>query len=222
MKQRLACAGILAMVCMFASAQTPAPMSVQQILAHMSANTAGLTTYQVPLTIKVHVHKGLTVPLSLSGTRYFKMPDKEALHMRTVPAIAKPFQDAYADLGTPATWLQTYDITEVTPSIQDAQPVYELRGTYKKPSSHVDHILLDVDAATFDPVQARWFYTNGATIVMNIQEQPVDKYRLPSRETLDVAFPSYKGNAVVTYGTYIVNQDVPDSTFASSPSPSPL
>ena len=217
--KRLAVGSILAMVCIFGSAQTPAPMTVQQILGRMSANTAGLTTYQVPVTINVHVHKGVSVSVALSGTRYFKAPDKEALHMKTVPAIAKPFQDAYASLGTPMTWPQMYTISVVAPSLQDARPVYELRATYKKPSSRVDHILLDVDATTFDPIEARWFYTNGATIVMNIKEQPVQgKYRLPSRETLDVSFPSYKGSGVVTYGTYIINEDVPDSTFTSQPS----
>jgi len=179
----------------------------------MTANTAGLQTYQVPVRIALRLHKVITLPVSLSATRYFKVPDKERLVMRTVPAIAKPFQNAYAALGTPATWPQVYNGVEVPPSISTARAVYELRATYKRPSN-VDHILLDVDATTFDPVQSRWYYTNGATIVMKIEEQSVEgKYRLPLRETLDVTFPSYRGSAVVEYGSYIINQDIPDATF---------
>ncbi len=210
-------AALLIFTCFVCSAQSPpsAPaMSVQQILARMDANTSGLQAYQVPVRIDARIRKVITLPVSMSGTRYFKRPDKEALKMSTVPAIAKPFENAYASLGTPNTWPKTYSITQTRPSVAFARPVYELRGTYKR-SSNVDRIILDVDASTFDPVQARWYYKNGATIVMNIEEQLVDgKYRLPTHETLDVSFPAYRGNADVHYGDYVINQPIPDSVFA--------
>ena len=205
--------------------QTPQPtvttsptLTVQQILTRMTANTAGLTSYQVPVRIDARVHKIITLGVSMSGDRYFKAPDKESMKMKTVPSVAKAFQNAYASLGTAATWLQTYDFTMVAPTLATAPgPIYELRAVYKR-SSRVDHILLDVDANTFDPIEARWYYTNGATIDMNIEEQLVDgKYHLPSRETLDVTFPAYRGSAVVTYGNYVVNGDLSDSLFSSTP-----
>ena len=190
------------------------PMTVRQILSHMIANFSGLRTYQVPVHIDARIRKVISVPVSMSGTRYFKLPDQEALKMKTVPAVAKPFQNAYTSLRTPATWSKTYDITEVTPSLSNGRPLYELQGVPKN-KGHVDHILLDVDATTFDPVQARWFCTNGATIVMKIEEQLVDgKHRLPSLENLDVSFPGYRGSAVVHYGDYVINQNIPDSVFA--------
>jgi hypothetical protein len=74
--------------------------------------------------------------------------------------------------------------------------------------------MLDVDASTFDPVQARWYYKNGATIVMNIEEQVVQgNYRLPARESLNVHFPEYSGDAVVQFGTYVINQPIADAVF---------
>jgi hypothetical protein len=168
----------------------------------------------VSVAIDAKIHKGVTVPVSMTGTRYFKAPDKEALKMNTVPSIAKPFQDIYSSLGTPATWPRIYNITESTPSVSSDKPMYELRATNKKPGN-VDHILLDVDATTFDPVQARWFYKNGATIVLNVEEQVVDgKYRLPAHETVAVSFPQYKGDADVKYGSYTTNQTIPDDVFS--------
>lgn len=198
------------------AAAPPPAMTVEQILARMSENYAGITTYQVPVQINAHIRAGISLPVSMTGTRYFKAPAKEALKMNSVPAIAKAFQDVYASLGTPQTWPMTYNITVVTPSISSERPIYEMRGVYKR-SAKVDHVLLDVDAATFEPVEARWFYTNGATIVMNIQEKIVDgKHPLPAHETLNVAFPQYKGDADVVYGDYVLNQAIPDSVFTKT------
>jgi outer membrane lipoprotein-sorting protein len=195
---------------------TPQPMTAPQILARMAANTAALTSYQVPVHIEAHVKKGgLSLPAKMDGERYFKAPDKTALKMHGVPAIAKAFSNTYASLGTPLTWQSTFNIAYESAGTVGTHQVYTLRATYKK-SSRVDHILMDVDTSTFDPVQVRWFYTNGATIAMQIEESQVGgRFRLPQRETVDAAFPEYRGNAVVTYGTYATNVPVDDSVFST-------
>ena len=201
------------------AAQEPSPqasITVAQILSRMTANTAGLTSYKVPIHIDAHVKKGpVSVPVPMDGERYFKAPDSMAVKVNSgVPDVAKAFSNTYASLGTPLTWVKTYDITYDSTGNVDGHSVYTLRATYKKPS-HVDHILLDVDTATADPIQARWFYTNGATIVMHLQHTVVSgQYRLPSRESLDVHFPEYSGTAVVTYGTYATNIPLDPSVFA--------
>jgi hypothetical protein len=205
-----------AILLLAAAPPTPAPLTVQQILTRMAANTTGLKTYQVPVEIDARIHKIITLPVSMSGKRYFKAPDQEAMKMNTVPSIAKGFQNVYASLGTPATWPQRYDLTLVTQEVSSGRAVYEVRAVYKR-STRIDHIMLDVDATTFDPIQARWYYTNGATIVMNIEEQLVGgKYRLPTREQLDVTFPQYRGSAVVKYGDYVIDQAIPDKVFSGN------
>lgn len=198
---------------LLAPAPTPAPMGADQILARMRANVQGLRSYRVPVRIDARVRHIVSISVPLKGTRYFEAPDREALRLDTVPAIAKPFQNVYASLGTPATWAKTYDITEVPPSSDAGPDVYELRGVYKHPSN-VDHVLLDVDARTFAPVLARWYYKNGATVVMHVQEAPYDGYRLPQHETVDVRFPQYTGSATVDYGTYAVNVPIDDGVFS--------
>ncbi len=192
---------------------TPLP-SVSDVLSGMAKQTAGLQSYEVPVTIHAAVKKGISIPFTLSGERYFAAPAKEALKLRSVPGLAKAFSNLYATLGTPATWPQTYDLQVVNPDHATAQPTYELLGTYRHPSS-VDHILLDVDAATYDAVEVRWFYRNGATIVMNVQEESVGNFRLPAVENVDVQFPQYKGHATIDYGTYSINSSVPESVFTN-------
>jgi len=198
------------------AAATGSPLpSASDVLSSMTAQMAGLDTYDVPVTIHASVKKVISIPFTLTGDRYFAAPDKEALKLKSgVPAVGKAFSNIYSSLGTPATWPQTYSLQVVPPDHPTAQPIYELRGTYNRPS-RVDHILLDVDAATFEPIEARWFYQNGATIVMNIQEESVGKFRLPETENVDVHFPGYSGHATITYGTYSINTTLPDSAFGS-------
>jgi len=191
-----------------------AAFTIADVLSGMEKQATGLKAYAVPVTIEASVRKGfLSIPVALSGERYFAAPDKEALKLDNgVPAIAKAFSNVYASLGTPLTWPETYDLQVVTPDHSTARPAYELRGTYKR-ASNVDHILLDVDVATYDPVEVRWFYRNGATIVMTVQEESVGNFRLPKAENVDVNFPGYSGHATIEYGAYAVNIAVPPSVF---------
>ncbi|MGZ3573659.1 MAG: hypothetical protein ACXVA3_00055 [Vulcanimicrobiaceae bacterium] len=213
----LAAAVLLLPRAVFAAEPSPAQpaLTASQILDHMAANTGGLTTYVVPLHIDAHVKKGaLSLPLSLDGERYFKTPDKGALKLHGVPAVAKAFSNMYSSLGNSLTWPQTYNVAlESTPEV-NGRPVYELRGTSKH-SSNVDHVLLDVDAKTFDPIRASWFYRSGATVVLQVQEGIVDgKYRLPMHETVEANFPEYQGNATIDYGSYRTNVPLSDDTFS--------
>lgn len=202
------------LLCIPLMAQAPAPMTVAQILDRMMANDAGLRSYVVSVSIDAHIRHIISVSVPLSGTRYFEAPDREALKLRTVPAIAKPFQSVYASLGTPATWPKTYTIAEVAPSPGAGTNVYELRGVLKH-SSNVAYVLLDVDAKTFAPVLARWYYKNGATIVMHVDEEFHGGYLLPKHETVDVSFPQYKGSATVDYSNYALNTRIDESVFSS-------
>jgi hypothetical protein len=200
------------------------PKTVPEILSRMADNTKGLTSYQVPFHIDMHVKKGIfSAHVPMDGTSYFKAPDKSVVKMTQVPSIAKDFANAYGWVGTPETWPSIYDITLVP---TNSPGVYELRGTYKpnapthvaidkSAGSTLDHVLLDVDKQTFDPVRVTWVYHNGATIVMNIVTQAVDgKYRLPQRETLDMNIPGQHATGLVTYGPYHTNIPIADATFS--------
>ncbi|MBV8637196.1 MAG: hypothetical protein JO322_03865 [Candidatus Eremiobacteraeota bacterium] len=143
--------------------------------------------------------------------------------MTDVPSMAKQFAEVYGWVGTPQTWPSIYDISLVPAS---SSSVYELRGTYKPNApthagldkaagSTLDHVLLDVDAKTFDPTHVTWFYRNGSTIVMDVTSQVVEgKYRLPERENLTLNIPGEHATGVVKYGTYQTNIPIADSSFS--------
>lgn len=201
---------------------SPAPspseaVSAQAVLVRMVAAQSGLNTFSVPIHFDVTVHELVNLPMPLDGMRYFQRPDKEALIMNSVPAVASAFQRLYGGLGTPQTWPTRYDIS--LNRLASVPGPYELRGVPKK-VGNVDHVLFDVARATAVPVEARWFYRNGSTIDLRIQNaQVAGRYWLPSLETVDIAFPQYKASAVAHYGQYSINQPIPSSVWQPSPGP---
>jgi hypothetical protein len=204
------------------SAGAAAPQTAESILARMVAARKGLETFSVPVHFDVKLHRPLPIAVPMDGVRYFERVDKQALIMHSVPSIAKAFAQTYATLGTAETWPREYDITLVALDPPASATMYELRGVPKR-SSSVDHVLLDVATDTVAPLRARWFYRNGSTIDMSIENSMVNgAYLLPKTETLDVKFPSYAGQAVVHYGDYSINLPIPASVWATPrPSPSP-
>ncbi len=197
--------------------QTP---TVDDILGRMVAARKDLNSYSVPVHFDVQIQKPIGVALPLDGVRYFERPDKEALIMQSVPvpAVAQAFQRTYAGLGTAETWPQRYDISVVALDQKASATMYELKGIPKN-GGNVAYILIDVARDSAVPIRTRWFYRNGATIDMAIENTLVGLYLLPKTETLDIAFPSYTGHAVAHYGDYSINQPIPASIWEQNPQP---
>lgn len=192
-------------------------MSVTRILQGMAANIAGISSFQVPVHIVVHVKKGMfSIPVKLDGNRYFKLPDRNALKVeKGNPELVQALERTYALLGSPTTWEQTHTIALQGTGAVDGHQSYALFATVKRASSNVDHVMLDVDMKTFDPVRCRWFLRNGSTISMHMRQGVVDgKYRLAQHDDVDFNLPSYHGTASIDYGTFAINVPVADSVFS--------
>lgn len=195
--------------------------SVTQIMQGMSANIAGISSFQVPVHIVFHVKKGMfSVPVTVDGDRYFKLPDRNALKVSKSgnPELTDTLKRIYALIDAPTTWERTHDITLQGTGDVDGHHAYALSATVKRSSSNVDHLILDVDTTTFDPVRARWFLRNGGTVTMHMRQGVVDgKYRLAQHDDVVFALPKYHGTASVDYGTFAINVPVADSVFAQQP-----
>ncbi|MBV9271472.1 MAG: hypothetical protein JO165_10275 [Candidatus Eremiobacteraeota bacterium] len=161
----------------------------------------------------IHLHRLISIHQFITGTRYFKRPDRAALVVNAIPAEASAFQHIYEGLGTPETWPSKYVITMLPETTYNTVPIYELEGVPRK-VGNVDHVILDVATDSYAPVRARWFYHNGATSEMQIFENRIDgKYLLPVTEIVQISFPSYEAHGTVSYGNYKLNQPIQDSVF---------
>ncbi|HEU5478542.1 MAG TPA: hypothetical protein VFU90_01860 [Candidatus Tumulicola sp.] len=184
-----------------------------EVLSRAQSRMNGLKTYQVPLTMSGSVKISfVSVPFHMSGTEYYSAPNRHALHMDSVPSLARGFENTMASMGGPKTWLATYDIAVRGIAPHGSHNAYVLFGTPRKPAN-VKNVTLWISAKTYAVESVAFNYNNGATLNVDLGHRGYSPYQLPTHATVSAKFPQYAGQAQVQYGTYQINAPVPDSVF---------
>ena len=206
--------------CAFAAAATlagtlgasaPAPVAaptVAEVLARFTGRDAALQSYTVPVHIDVRVHKLLTFRFGLDGTQSFKRPAHLLLDVQRIPPQGRKL---FAELGTPLTWPQQYDLHLVSGNAE--RGAYRLEGVPKH-TGQVARMVLDVDADPSAPLHARWWTHDGSTIEMRITEAACGVYALPKHDEADLNIGGTKIHASIDYGTYAVNEALADAKLS--------
>ena len=109
----------------------------------------------------------------------------------------------------PQTWPSKYIVT----SVSQAGDTYSLQATPKN-DPDVDHVVFGVTTSDYQPVSAHWYYKDGSSIDLRINNQQVQGYTVPQSEAISVAMPKYALDATATYGQYSINAPVDDSVFS--------
>lgn len=187
-----------------------ATTTATDVLARVTAGDATVTSYAVPVHMDVRVHKLFTFRFGFGGMQYFKRPDRIALDMQKIPPQGRKL---FAELGTPLTWPQQYDLRLVAAN-GDRGP-YHLEGAPKR-ASDVARMEVDVDGDASAPLHAQWVMHDGSTVDMHITEQAAGGYELPKHADADMSVSGYKIHASIDYGPYAVNETVADSVFAGT------
>ena len=184
-------------------------------MAHSESAWAGLNSYQVPVAISGSVRVAfVSLPVHMTGTQYFQAPDQQALHLDNPPRLAAGLGNTLATMGTPQTWLRDYAIGMPAVHSHGHHSAYVLTGTPKR-SSRVKSMTMWVSATTFAIESIDFAYTNGATLNVSFaHSHGISQYHLARRATIVAHFPSYTGNATITYGNYVLNQPIPASVFS--------
>jgi outer membrane lipoprotein-sorting protein len=116
-------------------------------------------------------------------------------------------------MGTPQTWLRDYSIALPSSQPHGHHYAYVLTGTPKQ-QSRVKTMTMWISATTYAVESVTFSYTNGATLGVTFHRKPgVTQYHLPRSASVTAHFPSYSGNATITYGDYQLNQPIPASVF---------
>jgi outer membrane lipoprotein-sorting protein len=207
------------MTLVIASGATPpasptAPPDAPTILQRSQSRWQGLESYQVPVTIGGSVRVAfISVPFKMTGTQYYQAPDLQALHFNNPPSYARGLGNTLSTIGTPQTWLRDYDIATPVTQPRGHHTAYVLTGTPKR-SSRVKTMTISFSSTTYGIESVAFAYTNGASLVIDFhRHHGVTQYHLPRSATVVAKFPSYSGNATITYGDYQLNQPIPSSVF---------
>jgi hypothetical protein len=189
------------------AATTP---SATEILARVTGRDAALQSYSVPVHIDVRVRKVIMWHFGLGGMQYFKRPDRLALDVQRIPPQGRKL---FAELGTPLTWPQQYDL-KLVGADGDRGP-YRLEGVPKR-ASDVTRMVVDIGGDPSAPMHAQWWTNDGSTIDMQITEQAAGGYELPKHAEADLNITGTKIHASIDYGPYSVNESVANSRFTGS------
>lgn len=184
--------------------------SPSEVLARYTGHDASLQSYTVPIHINVSVRKLLTFHFGLDGTQSFKRPTHLLLDVPRVPPQGRKL---FAEIGTPLTWAQQYDLHCVSGN-PDHGP-YRLEGVPKHPGD-VARMVVDVDGDPYAPLHAQWWTHDGDTIDMRITEESVGGYALPKHSEADLNISGTKIHASIDFGTYAVNEAIADAKFAQN------
>lgn len=193
----------------------PTPFTAEAILRQSEAAWIGLQTYQVPVTINGSVRVAIiSMPVRMTGTQYYQAPDAQALHLHNPPSFARGLGNTLSTMGTPQTWLRDYDIALPASQQHGSHTDYVLTGTPKRSDTRVKSMKMSINGTTWAIEEIVFAYTNGATLQVNFaHEKGATQYHLARTVTVAAKFPSYKGNATITYGEYVLNQPIAATVF---------
>ncbi|MBV8489870.1 MAG: hypothetical protein JO199_05005, partial [Candidatus Eremiobacteraeota bacterium] len=178
-------------------------LSGDEILARAGTAT-GLTSYSVPVHFDVHMHRPIGIKTVVDGIAYFKAPGKAAIAITHAPGpLGAFFKGSYTLDMVPQTWPIKYAVTSVS---HDESGAYALTASPKNDQA-VDKAVFTV-SSDYQPLGVHWFYKDGSSIVLTVQNQQVGGYTLPATETISVNLPKYGLDATAKYGDYSLGAPV--------------
>lgn len=179
------------------------------LLARMEAANADVRS----LSAQLHAHVAMrTFPYltaDLSGTYYYKEPDKtKVVFTGGVPLIAQQFDRLYAHIESPSQWQQLNAVT----LISDDGKVARFKLVPRK-QGNVESIDAAVDDKNATVTSMRWNYANGGYAEMTNRYATVDGRLLAVSQTGHVQEPGYTGDITSTLDHYKINPALSDSLF---------
>ena len=198
-------------VLVFGAAATAAPDG-NDILAR-AGQAKGLTSYSVPVHFAVRMHRPVSIRTGVEGIVYYKAPAQSGLQITKLPGpLTGIFKTSYAIDLAAQVWPSKYRVTSTSESEAAGASVYVLQAVPRVSDPSTDHIQITVAHDDFAPLAAVWYYKDGSTVQLTIQNGHSSAYTLPAAETITVTMPSYALDATATYGTYQINGPIPTST----------
>jgi hypothetical protein len=173
-------------------------------------------SYSVPLHFAVHLRRPLPLRFSANATTYFQAPNKQALIITSVPRILRRFFGRnYVGLDTiPQTWPANYRVFSAKSAKHDGAAAYHL-DAMPKTTGTISHVTFDLLVNGLSPVGVEWFYRDGSSIQITIENQRVERYSLPRSEQIRITMPRYALDAVCTTGPYVLDGPIASTIFES-------
>jgi outer membrane lipoprotein-sorting protein len=197
----------------------PAPSGAGDVIAHMLARNASLTSYQARVHVNLHMLNFPFLAPSLDGTSYYKRPDNYEVVFDRVPSYAKGFEKLFNDVDDPARWQQDQNVELQGEQSLDGRRVLVLKLTKKIHSDILDHTLVFVDPSNYELIKMEWHYVKGGMIAMTQQYRTEGDYSFVASQHVTIDRPDIHVHAVgdSQFANYQTNVAVNDSVFTKQP-----
>lgn len=179
------------------------------LLSRVEAANSDVHSLSAQLQAHVVMRSFPYLTADLSGTYYYKQPDKnKVVFTNGVPLIAQQFDRLYAHIENPSQWEQLNAVTLASDDGKDAR--FKL---VPKKHGNVDSIDATVDDKSATVTSMRWNYANGGYAEMTNHYASVNGRLLVVSQTGHVQEPGYTGDITSTLDHYKINPDLSDSLF---------
>jgi outer membrane lipoprotein-sorting protein len=180
------------------------------LLARMSEVNPSLHTFSATLHAHVVLKSFPFLSTDLTGTYYYKEPDKtKVVFSSGVPLVARQFDKLYAHIESPSVWRDVY----VVSVISDDGTTTTFKLTPRK-RGNVDHIDAQVDDKKATLASMRWNYDNGGYAQMTNHYGRVQSNVVVESQVGHVEEPGYTADLSSTIDNYTINPKLPDSVFS--------
>jgi hypothetical protein len=167
-----------------------------------------LRTYTANVTLDIKMMSFPYLSPELTGTVYYKQPNKRAVVFDTVPVLAEQAKKVYPKVDEPADWERLYTIT----AMSDANGTMLFRLIPRK-NGRVEHLDVNVDDATATIKSYTWTYKDGGFVTFDQTFELIDGNYLPEKLSGHVELPAYKANVTSAITNYKLNVAIADSVF---------
>jgi hypothetical protein len=197
----------LAIIVVLAGAPLPTPAG--DVLARMAALNPNLHAFTATLHAHVTMKSFPFLSADLTGTYYYKEPDKTKVTFSSgVPLVARQFDKLYARIENPSRWRELYVVTVV--SDDGSTSVFKL---VPRKRGNVDHIDATADDKSATVSSMRWNYDNGGYAEMSNHYGRVEGNLVVQAQTGHIEEPGYVADLSSTIDNYKINPSLPDSAF---------
>jgi hypothetical protein len=187
----------------------PAVPNAGDLYRRMLAINAKLRSYTASVTLDIKMTSFPYLSPELTGTAYYKQPDKRAVVFDTVPVLAEQAKKVYPKVEEPVDWPKVYTITPIS----DESGLTTFRLIPKK-NGRVEHLDVKIDDANATVGGYTWTYKDGGYVTFEQTFKTIEGNYLPEKLSGRVELPSYKANVTSALSNYKLNVAIADSVFA--------
>ncbi len=190
-----------------------ADSQVEEIFARVRQLNPGMTDYQADIDIAIRA-KVAFLPYNprMSGSYYYKQPDKHKLVLEKAPSYVKKYPNIF---GWNLPKLEKFTSRVVAQVDLDGQPTWHIALTPKQGMGDVQLVEIWVNRSNYSVPRQITRYKNNGLLAVDVQYRQAQDFLVFDKMSARFEFPAVSVNATATatYANYKFNQGLTDDFF---------